>query len=145
MTLPLPYVLGTDDDPIQGNFDQLKKQFPLSRKHMKIETPKNIGDAGQPAFQGTWVNEDPSTLTRARYWKDPMGLVHVEGTIQSGTINTTAFTLPEGYRPGVGTPPLPAATNTGYGEIRIAPTGEVLPVSGGTGYFGFSVHFKQEN
>jgi hypothetical protein len=145
MTLPLPYVLGDDQDPIQGNFDTVKKQFPLSRKHMKIETPHNVGDAGEPAFTNSWVNEDPTTLTRARFWKDPMGMVHVEGTIQSGTIGLSAFTLPDGYLPAVGIPPAAAATNTGYGEVRVAPTGQVIPQSGGNGYFAFSVHFKQES
>jgi hypothetical protein len=144
MTLPLPYVLGTDDDPIQGNFDQLKKQFPLSRKHMKIETPKNIGDAGQPAFQGTWVNYDTSLFQRARYWKDPMGIVHVEGLIKSGTINTTAFILPAGYRPGIALL-FASDTNTGHGRLDVAATGNVLPVSGGTGYFTINCSFKQES
>lgn len=144
MTLPLPYVLGDDDDPIQGNFDQVKKQFPLSRKHMKIETPHVVGDSGEPAFSGTWVNYDTSTYRGARFWKDPMGIVHVEGLIKDGTINTTAFVLPEGYRPGVALI-WPAYTSTGVGRLDIAATGNVLPVSGGTGYFSINVSFKQES
>ena len=145
MTLPLPYTVGDDQDPIQGNFDFIKNRFPLSRKDMKVETPHNVGDAEEPAFANSWVNEDPTTLTRARFWRDAVGQVHVEGVIQSGTIGSAAFTLPEGYRPAPGIPPAAAATNTGYGEVRVAPTGEVIPQSGGNGYFSFAVHFRQES
>lgn len=144
MTLPLPYILGDDDDPAQGNFDTIKKQFPLSRKHMKIEAPHAVGDAGEPAFSGTWVNYDTATFRGARFWKDPMGIVHIEGLIKSGTINTTAFVLPEGYRPGNALI-FASDTSTGHGRLDVAVTGNVLPVSGGTGYFSINCNFKQES
>lgn len=144
MTLPLPYVLGDSDDPIQGNFDFVRKRFPLSRRDMKIETPHVVGDSGEPAFQGTWVNYDTLTYRGARFWKDPVGLVHIEGLIKSGTINTTAFVLPAGYRPGNALI-FASDTNTGHGRLDIAASGNVLPVSGGTGYFSINCQFKQES
>lgn len=142
MTLPLPYRLGDDDDPAQGNFDHLRKQFPLSRKHMKIETAKVVGT--DVAFSGTWTNYDTATYQRARFWKDPMGIVHIEGLIKDGTINTTAFVLPAGYRPGAALM-FPAYTSTGVGRLDVSATGNVLPVSGGTGYFTINCQFKQES
>lgn len=33
------------------------------------------------------------------YYKDSLGWVHLKGVIQNGTIGSSAFTLPEGYRP----------------------------------------------
>jgi hypothetical protein len=63
------------------------------------------------SLQNSWVVD-----TRAVYYKDADGIVHVEGRIKSGTVagNTLIFTLDAGYRPA----------NTEY---------FLLPVSGGTG------------
>src|SRR6185437_9150672 len=35
----------------------------------------------------------------AQYMKDPMGFVHIRGSIKNGTSGAVAFTLPAGYRP----------------------------------------------
>ncbi len=35
----------------------------------------------------------------ARFYKDPLGIVHLSGGMSGGTLRGTAFTLPEGYRP----------------------------------------------
>lgn len=144
MTLPLPYVLGTDEDPIQGNFDAVKQQFPLSRKHMKLETPHVVGSGGsEPAFENSWVNYDTLVFYGVRYWKDHAGMVHVEGAVKNGVIGNTVFQLPEGYRPENGLP-FPTTTNTGHGELRVAATGHVVAQSGGTGYFALNFSFRQE-
>lgn len=142
MPLPLPYTV--QDEAAQGNFDHIKTLFPLSRRHMKIETPNIVGTAGQPAFNGTWVNYDASAWRAARFWKDPMGIVWLEGLVALGTIGTTIFTLPAGYRPGSGMM-WATSTSTGYGRVDVAPTGNVVSQSGGNGYFSLSViDFKQE-
>lgn len=149
MTLPLPFVIsdaheaGIQADDIQGNFDALKKSFPLTRKHMKIETPHIVGDSGEPAFQNSWVNFDTSTFRGARFWKDPMGIVHIEGLVKSGTVGTTIFTLPAGYRPGNGLM-FPSITNSGVGRVDVAATGNVVHNSGGNTYFSINLSFKQE-
>jgi hypothetical protein len=58
-----------------------------------------IGAAGQPAFQNSWINEDPTGEVTAAFYKDPFGVVHLKGLVTGGS-NATIFTLPAGYRPG---------------------------------------------
>lgn len=146
MALPLPFTI-TDPpeaDAIQANFEAIKKEFPLSRKAMSVEAPHVVGSSGEPAFQGTWVNFNVATFTPLRFWKDAMGLVHIQGLVMNGVAGTTIFILPAGYRPGNG---LLFATdsNTGHGRVDIAATGNVVHTSGGVGYFGlFLPPFKQE-
>lgn len=142
MTLPLPYVI--EDDAIQGNFDALRQQFPLSRKSMKVESPNVIGAASQPAFENSWVNYDTSTFHGARFWKDPTGQVHLEGVIKSGTIPATAFTLPVGYRPSNGHL-FVVISNGAIGRVDVAPTGNVVVQAGNNTYVSLDgIHFKQE-
>lgn len=142
MTLPLPYVIAADEE-VQGNFDALKRAFPLSRKHMKIEAPHVVGDSGEPAFVNSWVNFDTTAYHGARFWKDPMGIVHVEGLVKSGTVPATIFVLPAGYRPSRAHA-WATTTSTGYGRVDVAATGDVVAQSGGNGYFSINVSFKQE-
>lgn len=51
-----------------------------------------------PTLLNSWVNSGGSSQT-AGYWKDPFGDVHLQGLIKDGTVGTSAFTLPLGYRP----------------------------------------------
>jgi hypothetical protein len=58
-----------------------------------------VDTAGEPPFQNGWHNFGGSFST-AGFFKDALGIVHLKGNITGGTGNgTTAFTLPEGYRP----------------------------------------------
>ena len=52
-----------------------------------------VGDAD---FENSWDNAGASA---AAYYKDPFGQVHIKGQIDTGSSGTTAFTLPELYRP----------------------------------------------
>lgn len=142
MALPLPYVV--QDEATQGNFDALKQEFPLGRRHMAIEQPHVVGDPGEPAFQNGWVNWDATLFSATRFWKDPMGMVHVEGLVKSGTILTTVFQLPPGYRPLVSIPPRPATSNSVHGEVRVSAAGDVVAQTGSNVYFSFEINFRQE-
>lgn len=65
-----------------------------------MPTMHNVGGGGEPAFENSWVNSG-GDYGVARFWKDTAtNLVHLSGHIKSGNINTVAFTLPTGYRPG---------------------------------------------
>ena len=57
-----------------------------------------IGAAGQPAFQNSWVNYATGFNTAA-FRKDAFGFVHLKGVLAGTTGNTVAFTLPVGYTP----------------------------------------------
>jgi hypothetical protein len=59
-----------------------------------------IGGGGEPAFTNGWTNFG-SGHSNAGFYKDQTGVVHLKGMIVSGTLGTTIFTLPTGYRPMV--------------------------------------------
>jgi hypothetical protein len=50
-------------------------------------------------YQNGWATYNLSVFGPARYMKDDDGTVHLEGLVATGTIGTTIFTLPPGYRP----------------------------------------------
>lgn len=58
-----------------------------------------IGATGEPAFQSGSTNYDAANFSTAAFYKDPLGVVHLKGTVHSGTAGTPIFTLPPGYRP----------------------------------------------
>lgn len=51
-----------------------------------------------PTLLNSWVNYGAG-YDPAGYLKDPLGFVHLRGQIKSGTVNSTVFVLPVGYRP----------------------------------------------
>jgi hypothetical protein len=88
-----------------------------------------------PAFAGTWANFDAGTHTKAAFRRDQTGRIWLKGFIKSGTINTAAFTLPPGFRPGPSnwnTTGKKSETNTERIEIDTA--GVVKPIAGDTTY-----------
>lgn len=100
-----------------------------------------IGGTGQPAFTGTWVNFG-SNWQNAGFYKDPLGFVHLRGMIKSGTIATSAFTLPPGHRPTV-SEKFAVATGSAVGNVTagsldVLTDGTVVPAAGLTGYVSLS-------
>jgi hypothetical protein len=63
----------------------------------------------------------------ARYYKDTVGIVHLEGVIYGGGGNNYAFRLPKGYRPLV-THAFVVAATTGnsFVDVDVYPSGKVL-------------------
>jgi hypothetical protein len=142
MGLVLPHTL--EDDDLQGNFDEIKKHFPISRKDLQIETPHIVGVGSEPALLNSWVNYDPSAFQVARFWKDPLDIVHIEGLVKSGVINLPIFILPSGYRPPLGLIfAVDSAAGAGQSRMDIAPTGNVVPVVGANGYFSINCMFRR--
>lgn len=140
MALPLPFTI---PGPVGGNFDEVAKQFPLRRRHMAVESAGSVGAAGQPAFQNGWVNFG-APWQGLRFWKDPMGLVHIEGLVKSGTVGAVpVFTLPAGFRPAAN---LGFATlsNGAFGSIAVLPNGEVQAAIGSNVSFSLNCSFRQE-
>lgn len=56
-----------------------------------------IGSGGEPAFQNSWVNVGGSYDTAA--FCKIGGITFIKGSVKTGTLGTTVFTLPVGYRP----------------------------------------------
>jgi hypothetical protein len=99
-----------------------------------------VGAAGQPAFQGTWVNYGGAAETAA-FYKDASGIVRLKGTIKSGALTTPAFTLPAGYRPA-GEIIFAVVSNLAFGELVITTAGLVTPYVGNNQSFGLNVSFR---
>lgn len=58
-----------------------------------------VGATGQPAFQNGWVNFDSGANAQVAFYKDPHGVVRLKGLAKNGTVSSTIFNLPAGYRP----------------------------------------------
>jgi len=71
----------------------------IKARHLNSETWHEVGASGEPSFENGWVNYSSSYNTAA-FYKDVEGFVHLKGLVKNGTVNTTIFTLPTGYRPG---------------------------------------------
>lgn len=89
-----------------------------------------IGATGEPTFQNLWANDSGATT---RFCKDPHGWVHLAGRIRSGTMGSTAFVLPAGYRPGqliILATVSHNGTNDLISELRVDTNGNVIPNTG---------------
>lgn len=51
-----------------------------------------------PSLINSWANSGGGALS-AGFWKDPFGVVHMQGLITGGASTSTAFVLPVGARP----------------------------------------------
>lgn len=76
-----------------------------------------------PTLLNSWVNYGAGTAP-AGYCKDQFGILHIRGYIKSGANNTTAFVLPEGYRPSA-TDTYLILTSGVLGWLNILPDGSV--------------------
>lgn len=89
---------------------------------------RTIGETDAPAFQNGWVNYG-SGYAAVAYSRDSYGIVRLRGAVKSGTVSTTIFTLPAGWRPSNGSTvraqfPVPSTASTG--NVQIDNTGAVL-------------------
>ena len=89
------------------------------------EAVHDVGAAGQPGFQNSWINHGFSVDEPAGFYKDHEGIVHLQGQVVAGAPGTTIFQLPVGDRPD-------------SGKLLRVPAAacdclEPLPVSGGGG------------
>jgi hypothetical protein len=64
-----------------------------------VEPWHEVGQTGEPAFQNGWQNLGDTRTATAAFYKDPWGVVHLKGTVKSGSNGSTIFTLPCGYGP----------------------------------------------
>ena len=88
-----------------------------------------VGESGNIAFKNSWVNYGSPKMT-ARYWKDHVGYVHVDGVIKTGTTGTVCFTLPPGFRPSADIEFL-TPSSVGTANITVASGGDVTVTAAG--------------
>lgn len=85
---------------------------------------------GAPAFAGTWTHFDATNVyQKVSYYKGADGRVYLCGMAAAGTINTTLFTLPAGYRPAANRE-FSVASNNAFGLVEVSSAGVVKPVVG---------------
>lgn len=85
-------------------------------------------------FVGSWKNFD-GPYTKAGYFKDSQGIVHLRGLVKDGSINSTIFTLPSGYRPQYRELHGVCTNNNTIGRLDILTGGEVIATSGSSSWF----------
>jgi hypothetical protein len=87
-----------------------------------LEPVREIGAAGEPAFQNSWTNFG-GVYEIAGFYIDVEGIVRIQGVVVNG-IDKTVFTLPVGYRPAKDLI-FPVVSEDVFGQIRISTTGEI--------------------
>lgn len=120
MSLVLPGA-PVDDFNIQAKFDVIQLRW--------VDPPavRLIGGTGNPAFAGAWVNFGAG-FTSAGFYRD-RNRTYLQGTIKTGVIGTTAFTLPSGYWPAQ-ICNFSVASGAGVGVVQINTAGLVTPAIG---------------
>jgi uncharacterized membrane protein len=78
-----------------------------------------------PTLVNSWANYGGS-FSPAGYRKDGSGRVTLRGLLNTGTTNTTAFTLPAGYQPAY-VEQLLTLSGSGTGFVAINTDGTVVP------------------
>lgn len=118
---------------------QLKDESVTSAKMADQESWHEVGSAGEPAFQSSWVNLGGGAWSTCAYYKDTMGEVHLKGVVANGQIHSTnpIFTLPAGYRPNQSLILSPCSYSTQYlpSRLTIHATGEVCAEAGGNTFY----------
>jgi hypothetical protein len=109
------------------NFRLIAANLPL------LEALKVVGATGQPAFANTWVAFGTSDDIPG-FYKDAWGIVHITGTVKLGTVGSTIFTLPAGYRPQRNNI-FPAVCNGAFGATKIDTAGVVSQLAGGSNVY----------
>jgi hypothetical protein len=71
-----------------------------------------------------------SPFSPARYIKDDLGVVHLDGLIAGGTIAAGAFTLPVGFRPAYQQIYAAVCNPNAIGRLDILTNGTVIPNTG---------------
>ena len=88
-----------------------------------------IGWVPVASFSNSWVNTGGGTPPVSCF-KDQNGVVHLRGSLSSGTLNAAMCTLPTGYRPYYTTQRFPAVITGVNGYIDITAAGVVTSVGG---------------
>jgi len=92
-----------------------------------------------PTLLNSWVNYG-SGYNAVGYFKDNLGIVHLRGLVKDGTINTTVFQLPNGYRPAYKEMHTSSAKQGGVyviGRCDIDSSGNVTAYGSANEYFSF--------
>lgn len=88
-------------------------------------------------YTNSWTTYS-GTFSPARYIKDDLGVVHLDGLIMNGTIGSGAFTLPAGFRPAYQQIYAAVCNPNAIGRLDIQTNGVVLPAAGSNVFFSLA-------
>ena len=106
---------------------KLETQVLLNRKYFSTEPTWTA-----PTMGNSWVNFG-APYQVAGYTLTPGSEVKLRGVIKSGTVNTTIFTLPAGYRPASDRI-FSVISNAAVGVLVIQSDGDVILTTGNNTY-----------
>lgn len=92
-----PYPLPTE--PVTEGAQAIRNLAERIEAVLPAEPWHEVGAAGEPGFQWSWVNEGGAGKPTAAFYKDALGIVHLKGSIKDGTNLQVAWILPAGYWP----------------------------------------------
>jgi hypothetical protein len=111
---------------------KIKDRAVTARKIAAPTAYHEVGAAGEPPFQNSWGNENPTGESTAGFYIDPFGTVHLKGLVVGGVVGDTVFHLPPAYRPAKYT--CVSTYMHGAAYVCIASNdGAVYPAAGGSG------------
>jgi hypothetical protein len=90
---------------------------------------RDVGAAGNPAFQNSWVNYDTAAFPACAFRREAGGVVRLKGLVKNGSILGAIFTLPAEYRPARAMI-FPVISNSTIAEVRVGSNGTVIPQNG---------------
>jgi len=114
-----------------------------ARAIRRLESVDRSVDWITPTLSGAWVAFGGSEQAPA-YSRTASGMVLLRGVAKSGTVPSTLFTLPAGFRP-LGNRRFPVVANNLFGYISIIATGVVTIEAGSNVYVDLAaVSFRAE-
>jgi len=136
-------------------FRDIARQFSDLRNQLAALSNRDFSVGWiQPTLLGTWVNfstgSDGNHL--AAYSRDSDGIVRLRGVIKSGAVPSTAFSLPQGFRPGnsgatnnQGIMRLPVVSAGAFGYVTVEWDGDVIISAGSATWVDLAgVQFRAE-
>jgi hypothetical protein len=118
MTLPLPGG-PLPDHAVQAKFDEISLKWPNDSLDHTVPVA--------PTYTNAWVDFGGG-FTAVSYYRD-RGRVYLDGMMKNGTVATSAFTLPVGFRPAAQELFIVIANNI-IGRVDVSTAGLVTPSAG---------------
>lgn len=109
---------------IQGLEDEIRRINQLlnnARLGVGVDW-RAIGSPGEVPFENSWTNY--GTYADAAFSRDALGIVRLRGLVTGGSLGTTIFTLPEGYRPPLAEI-FAVSSNNSIGRVDVGVSGVV--------------------
>jgi hypothetical protein len=88
-------------------------------------------------YTNSWASYG-GPFSAARYIKDDLGIVHLDGLMAGGTMGASAFTLPAGFRPAYQQIYAAVCNPNAIGRLDILANGQVQPAAGSNVFFSLA-------